>query len=137
MAKSLLNSVGEYTPDGLITDTQPPAIVRGVTLNGITAPVSLKRGTLLNGGSNGKVTPATGTLLTDADCILADDVDITKEDGNEVTVAAYYAGCFDPEKILDKDGAPIALTAEALKTLRTKGILFKGTAHILPKEEKE
>ncbi|WP_298029702.1 hypothetical protein [uncultured Dysosmobacter sp.] len=132
MAKQLNAKIAEMIPDGLITDTQPRPIVRGVTLDG-TTPATHKRGTLLTlDAEGGKVKPADSSLAeADPDCILTDDVTITEADSvSGVAVTVYVAGCFDPAKVLDKDGKPIELDAKARNTLRMKGILFKAAVPI-------
>lgn len=136
--RSLLNKVGEYVTDGLITDTLPRAIVRGVTVDGSEAG-TLYRGTLLcaEDSDGGKLKPANGDA-TKADCILADDITIEEDDSESgVPAPAYFAGCFNPEKVLNKEGKPATLDAAAQALLRTKGILFKGSRHILPEKEAE
>ena len=137
MAKQLNAKIAEMTPDGLITDTQPRPIVRGVTLDGTACSEAgkvYKRGTLLTVPSemtDEKRKPAeSGLAEVDPDCILTDDVTIGSEDSGGVEVTVYMAGCFDPAKVLDKDGAPIELDAKARNTLRTKGILFKAAVPI-------
>lgn len=133
MARQLNAKIAEMTPDGLITDTQPRPIVRGVTLDG-TTPATHKRGTLLtlDAEGDGKVKPAeSGLEGADPDCILTDDVTVTEADSaSGVAVTVYVAGCFDPAKVLDKDGKPIELDTKARNTLRTKGILFKAAVPI-------
>lgn len=138
MAKELLTTLGGMEYDGLITDTQPRPFVRGVILDG-SEQKTFKRGTLLTVADemeDDKRKPAeSGLDGAQPDCILADDVTVGAEDSAGVAVAAYFSGCFDPDKILDKDGAKIELDAKALNTLRMKGILTKATLHVLNAKE--
>ena len=64
-------------------------------------------------------TAASNETLT-ADCILADD--ITVGDGEDVNVAVYDMGCFDPDKVKVADGYTI--TAADKDALRQRGIYF-------------
>lgn len=127
MARQLNATIGEYENYGLITDTQPRKITRGVVLDG-SEQKTFKRGTLLSipTEADGKLKPFEAEGEGEPDSILTDDVTVTEEDSEGVTVTVYYQGCFDPAKVLDKDGKPVQLKAEDLNTLRMKGILFKG-----------
>ena len=145
--KELLRTLGGMDYDGLITDTQPRAVVRGVSLTATSCstPCTYKRGTLLCIDSDTDEATAFKGLKpfensgdsNKPDCILTDDVVITSADSAGVTVTAYFSGCFDPEKVLDKEGKPVKLKVSDVVTLRTKGIQFKGTLHYLNAKEEE
>lgn len=138
MAKSLLNPVAEMVQDNLITDTQPRPHIWSVTLDG-TTPATLKRGTLLTIDleSEGKAKPAESASLEEATIagILADDVTITESDSAGVIAAVYDKGCFDPELILDKDGAKLELDVKTVYALQSRDIYLKSQLHVYNAKE--
>lgn len=147
MAKELLRTLGGMEYDGLITDTQPRAVVRGVTLaaDACSTPDTVyPRGTLLCIKSDEEEATAFAGMVpfeddgeNKPDCILTDTVTITEEDSAGITVTAYFSGCFDPEKILNKEGKPAKLKVSDVVALHTKDIQFKGTLHYLNAKEEE
>lgn len=106
----------EMTFDGLVVDTAPPVVVTAGVLKGGDKK-TLKRGTLLVRGEDGKLTAyASGNK---ADCVLCDDVDL---DSADLSVPVYVGGCFNPDKLIVAGGN----VDEALKAdLAAKGILTK------------
>jgi len=118
--KNVSRTIGTNEFDGLITDTVPAVQTRGRTLAGLTAAVTLKRGTVLGVGSDGKCRIlAAGNTLT-PDSILCDDVTVGTAD---TTTVVYTAGCFDPDKVTV--AADYTMTASNLDELRKRGIVFK------------
>lgn len=121
--KDLNQKLGGMEYDGLITGLNPPPRVDGGTIARQAAPAVLKRGTLLGRAAD------TGLLsvydgATTPDCVLCDDTEIgTAED---VPVAVYTAGCFDPEKVTVAEGYTI--TQADRDKLRTYSIIFKAAA---------
>ena len=139
MPINLSNKLGESTYDGLITDVTPAPIVRGGTIRKLGTAATLKRGTVLAKSSgtagDGKLvilgTSAESNETLTPDCILCDDVDVgTAED---VTVPVYFAGCFDPNKVIPPalvtsgaglslvDVVQVVLLAEVLPALELFG----------------
>ena len=114
--------------DGLISGLTPKVKVTGGTIRKLDSESTLERGTILarSSGTAGDdklvvlgTTAASNETLT-ADCILADD--ITVGDGEDVNVAVYDMGCFDPDKVKVADGYTI--TAADKDALRQRGIYF-------------
>lgn len=132
MAINLSNKLGESVYDGLITDITPAPIVRGGTIRKLGTAATLKRGTVLakSSGSagDGKLvilgsTAASNETLT-PDCILCDDTEVgTAADAN---VPVYFAGCFDPDKVIVKEGYTV--TEDDIDKLRERGIQFKAAS---------
>ena len=132
MAINLSNKLGESSYDGLITDVQPAPIVRGGTIRKLGSAGTIKRGTILakSSGSagDGKLvilgTSAASNETLTANCILCDDTDVgTAED---VNVPVYFAGCFDPNKVIVKEGYTV--TEDDRDQLRELGIHFKAAS---------
>lgn len=122
MAKELSGKLGEMEYDGLITGLNPAVIVSGGVVTKGESAVTLKRGTVLSKGTDGKL--AVMTTSATPDSILAEDVEVgTTEDAN---VIIYTAGCFDPDKCIVAEG--YALTEADKDVLRTKNIYFKSPA---------
>ena len=127
MSIALNRKVGEMDYDGLISDLTPPVEVRGRTIPAQATETTFKRGTLFAIGQGNKMlyvlgstaTTESGTLLQD--CILCDDTTVgTTED---VSVAVYTAGCFDPGKVTVNSGYTI--TTADKDELRKRNIVFK------------
>lgn len=120
---NLYAEIGEMIYDGLVSDKAPQVIVGGGVVAGLTSGTAdLKRGAVLSKDS------ATGKLSlmasgATADCVLCDDLTLGADD---VNVAVYTSGCFDPDKVSVADG--YALTETDRDTLRTKNIYFKAKA---------
>lgn len=113
--------------DGLISGLTPKAKVSGGTIRKLGTAATLVRGTILaKSSTDGKLvilgtTAGSGETLT-ADCILADDIEVgTTED---VNVAVYDMGCFDPDKLTVKDGYTIKEADN--DALRMRGIYLAG-----------
>ena len=111
-------NVAELGHDDLIVDANPIADVFAVTI--VAAMGSLKRGTILaRNSADGKMSilGTEGATLA-ANCILAEDVDATKE----TAAIAYRTGHFATNKLMVKNEYTIK---EADKeALRTAGILL-------------
>lgn len=126
---NLNRKVGEMSYDGLITDLTPPVQVRGRTIAKLAIAATYARGTILAKSTNsGKLfilgsTPAAGDTLT-PDGILCDDTEIGTTD--DINVAVYTAGCFDPGKVTVADGYTITETDK--DELRMRDIVFKAVA---------
>ena len=118
MDKNLDKLTGTMEYDGLITGLAPQVIVGGGTIKALTKEATLKRGTVLSKGTDGKL----AVMAADAtpDCILCDDTVVGTAD---VNVTVYISGCFDPDKVTVADS--YALTEADRDTLRTKNIYFK------------
>lgn len=121
--KELNQKLGGMEYDGLITGLNPPPRVDGGTIARLAAPAVLKRGTLLGRAAD------TGLLsvydgATTPDCILCDDTEIGAAE--DVPVAVYAAGCFDPEKVTVAEGYTITQTDR--DKLRAYSIIFKAAA---------
>lgn len=132
MPINLSNKLGESAYDGLITDVTPAPIVRGGTIRKLDTAATLKRGTVLAKSSgtagDGKLvilgTSAESNETLTPDCILCDDVDVgTAED---VTVPVYFAGCFDPNKVIVDESYTV--TEDDIDNLRERGIHFKAAS---------
>ena len=120
---NLSKKIGEYKPDGLISDLTPPVQVRARTIGKLSAAATLKRGTIMSIDSATEklvVLGTSGTTLT-PDCILCDDVEVGTEE--DVNVAVYTAGCFDMEKCTVAESYTV--TSGDYDKLRMRGIVFK------------
>lgn len=135
MATNLYSKLGDVEYDGLVTDIQPPVIVRSGTIRKLGTAGTLKRGTILakSSGSAGDgklvilgTSAVTNETLT-PDCILTDDVAVGTS--ADVVATVYYGGCFDLAKCDVKSGYTI--TTADKDTLREKGILFKNASAAL------
>lgn len=126
--KELSRRVGEMDFDGLITDIIPSIQVRGGTIAAPSGAITYKRGAVLaKSGTDNRLyilgsTAGSGDTLT-PDCILCDDTEI---DGEDVAVAVYTAGCFDPEKVTVADSYTVSETDK--DKLRERGIVFKAAS---------
>lgn len=133
--KELGRKLGDMEYDGLITDLTPKPQVRGGTIAKLTTATVYKRGTLLAKSAKdgllhilGEAPPAPASGETadtyTPDCILCDDTEVgTTED---VKVATYTAGCFDPGKVtVAKD---YTITEGDKDNLRMRNIVFKAAA---------
>lgn len=123
MARTLSRKVDSMEYDGLISGLTPETKVAGGTIRKLDAAATYVRGTVLaKSSSDNKLvilgtTAATGETLT-PDCILADDVEVgTTED---INVAVYDMGCFNPGKLTVKEGYTI--TEADKDALRVRGI---------------
>jgi len=129
MTTALNRKVGEMDYDGLISDLTPPVEVRGRTIAGQATETTYKRGTIFARGQGNKklyilgsaATTESGTLLQD--CILCDDITVGASE--DVNVAAYTAGCFNPDKTTVQDGYTV--TTADKDELRKRNIAFKAT----------
>ncbi len=125
--KELNRKLGSMAYDGLITDTTPPTTVRGgLITQEAESEATYKRGTLLgfkSGSEDKLVIMAEGGDVTPT-CVLCDDVTVGTSGDEPVDV--YTSGCFDPQKLITKDG--YALTAKDVDTLRMRNIYLKAAS---------
>jgi len=127
MSRKLNQKIGEMNYDGLISDINPPIQVRGRTIAKQDTEMTYKRGTIFAKGQGNKklyvlgstATTESGTLLQD--CVLCDDITVGTDD--DVTVAVYTAGCFNPSKTAAK--ADYTVTETDKDELRKRNIVFK------------
>lgn len=107
--------LGKIEYDDFVLDCP---IVDAGTIKGTDA-ASMKRGTLLSLGSDGKLVPATSSAAPN--CILAEDVEV--EASTDAKCAVYVAGVFNVNKLILSEGYTI--TAAHKEGLRDKGIFLK------------
>ena len=124
--KELSRKLGEMEHDGLVTGINPKVRIDGGTIAALGTAATYKRGTLLGkDDATGKLSLYDGA--TTPDCILCDETEIgTTED---VVVAAYMAGCFNPDKVIVADS--YTLTEADKDKLRERGIVFKAASPAL------
>ena len=118
MEKNLVKSVGSIGQDNLIAKLTPAAETFGIKLAPLTAEATIKRGTLLAKGENGKYAIYGGSAVPSA--ILADDVVVGTS--KDETGVAYRCGNFNPDAVIVKDG--YTLTDDDIDTLRKYDIIF-------------
>ena len=128
MTTTIGQKIGEFQFDELVTDINPAVVVNGGVIKALASETTLKRGTILarssgTGGSGklvvlGTVAGENETLTTD--CILCDDTVVGTSD---VNACVYFAGCFDPNKVIVADNYTI--TDADKDALRSRGIFFK------------
>lgn len=121
MSKSLCNKVGEIGQDNLIAKLFPPAETYGITVTG--GEGELARGTvmaLVDGSYVVLDEDSTGK----ANCVLADPVDASGEDG--VTAVAYRTGHLNRKALIVANGYTMTATDE--EELRKCGILLSDMA---------
>lgn len=128
----LSRMVASMEYDGLISGLNPKVKVTGGTIRKLGAAKTLERGTILarSSGTAGDDTlvvlgseAAPDEILT-ADCILADDIEVGTDEN--VNVAVYDMGCFDPDKVKVAEGYTI--TAADKDALRQRGIYLADAA---------
>ena len=120
----LNRKVGEMNYDGLITDLNPPVQVRGGIIAKLSAEATYPRGTVLAKCDADDKLYILGTTGGDEyvpDCILCDETEIGTTD--DINVAVYTAGCFDPNKVTVDTGYTI--TEADKDKLRERNIVFK------------
>lgn len=136
--KELSRKLGEMEYDGLITGLNPPERVDGGAIAKLTTATTYKRGTLLaKSAANGLLhilgeeppTPGTGEVKDTytPDCILCDDTEVGTEE--DVIVAVYKAGCFNPDRLTVANDYTI--TEADKDKLRERGIVFKAASPAL------
>lgn len=127
--KKLNHNIGSCEYDGLIYQANPAADVFSVTLRGDSSAEEgkeklLKRGTVLALSSKDEKFVILGTNAGDsetleANCILADDVPLGKDD---VDVVAYRTGHFNRDALIVADSYELKAADE--EALRKGGILL-------------
>lgn len=121
----LNHKLGEMIFDGLISGTLPPVQIGGGKIGKLSEEGTIKRGTVLVKGEDGKLA-VIGSGEGTPDCILCDDLDVGTED--DETVAVYTAGCFDPDFLTVADG--YTLTDADIDALRIRGIVLKNKTNL-------
>ncbi|MCL2636955.1 MAG: head decoration protein [Oscillospiraceae bacterium] len=119
-------TIGKMEYDGLITDLAPAVEVRGRVIAHFSSSINYPRGTIFaRSALNNKLYPLGSVAGTDdtltPDCVLCDDTFV--DTVNDVTVAVYTAGCFNPDKCTTKDS--YQMTEADKDALRTRNIVFK------------
>lgn len=124
--KELSKKLGEMEYDGLITGLNPPDRVDGGAIAKLTTAITYVRGTLLGKAEDtGLLSLYDGTGTPD--CILCDDTEVGAEE--DVIVAVYKAGCFNPDRLTVAEGYTI--TEADKDKLRERGIVFKAASPAL------
>lgn len=121
MNKNLFGKVGEIGQDNLIAKLFPPAETFGITVAG--GEGELARGTVMALVDDSYVAldaDSTG----EANCILADPVDASGEDG--VTAVAYRTGHFNRKALIVAEDYTMTIKDE--ESLRKGGILLSDMA---------
>ncbi len=143
----LVNKIGTFEQDNLIARAFPAADTMGIVIGKLEAASTLRRGTLLARGSDGKYVPYTGpednadkeneeegeeaengkgavtTEPTDGkkpSAILCDDTYVGTED--DETAVAYRSGNFNPAAVEAASGCK--LTDADIDELRKYDIIF-------------
>lgn len=118
--RELSKKLGEMEYDGLITGLNPPKRVDGGVIAKRTTASTYVRGALLcKAEDTGLLSLYDGTGTPD--CILCDDTEVGTEE--DVIVAVYKAGCFNPDRLTVAEGYTI--TEADKDKLRERGIVFK------------
>lgn len=128
MARTLSRKVGSMEYDGLISGLTPETKVAGGTIRKLAEAATYVRGTILAKSSGEQGDSKLVILGTEAgagetltpDCILADDIEVGTDE--DVNVAVYDMGCFNPDKLTVKDGYEI--TEADKDALRVRGIFL-------------
>ena len=115
MAEQLYGTVGESQVDNLIADISFPLQTGSAILKADAG--LLLRGTLLGKDVGGEHVKASATV--DADCILADDINV---DTTPATVVTYISGAFSKNALIAENDV-----TEHQEVLRTNGIYIKAT----------
>ncbi len=111
--------IGEMEYDGLITDITPITVTSAGIIGKTTEETTFKRGTLFGKNESGVLSLYDGNGTPDS--ILCEDTVVGTAEN--VSAAVYIAGCFDPAKLIVKDG--YALTESDKDKLRQNGIILK------------
>lgn len=133
MSRTLSRVVDTMEYDGLISGLVPEAKIGGGTIRKLGAKATLVRGTVLakSSGSagDGKLvilgTSAASNETLTPDCILAEDIEVGT--AADVNAAVFEMGCFDPEKLVVKDGH--TFSADEKDALRTRGIYLAAVSN--------
>ena len=123
------NPLGTMEFDGLISGLTPQTKVTGATIRKLGTAATLKRGTILAKSSTDNKCVVLGNTAAESETltpcyILTDDIDVgTTADEN---VAVYDMGCFNPNKLIAKEGYTI--TEADKDALRVRGIFIEAVA---------
>lgn len=115
----------ESSTDGLFTGLTPPYQMRSRTIRKGSSETTYVRGTIMAVSSADNKLVILGSTAVESeiltpDCVLADDVTVGTTD--DVKVAAYTAGCFDPDRCTVAPDHEI--TAAEYDALRIRDIVF-------------
>lgn len=110
--------------DGLIYGLNPAAEAFMVTIKALSAPATLKRGTVLAIDTDKKMV-VLGSGAGTANCVLCDDTEVGTSD---VKALAYRTGHFAVEKLTVADS--YAITAADKEALRDAGILLSNAVEL-------
>jgi len=122
MARYLNKKIGDMEFDGLITDVNPPVLVRGGVLAKLAAAATYKRGTILERNATDNKLYKLGTDSGNIPhSILCDDAEIGT--AADVELPVYTAGCFHSGKVAEATG--LTITEEQLDELRMRNIVFR------------
>jgi len=119
-----LNESKTVETDGLVYGLNPAPEAFMVTIKALSAPATLRRGTVLAIGSDNKMI-VLGAGEGTANCILCDDTEVGTSD---VKATAYRTGHFAAEKLTV--AASYTLTAADKEALRDAGILLSNAAEM-------
>lgn len=112
------------TTDGLLATLNPAAEAFTVTIKALSAPATLKRGTVLATDSSGKMI-VLGSADGTANCVLCDDTEVGTSD---VKAVAYRTGHFAAEKLIVANS--YTMTAADKEALRDAGILVSNAVEM-------
>lgn len=119
----LSKKIGELEYDGLISGLNPACRVTGGTIAKAAENTTILRGSVLGRAEDtGLLSLYDGTTIPVF--ILCEDTEVGTDE--DVNVAVFEAGCFDPNKV--HVAAAYELTAEDKDTLRKYNIVFKAKA---------
>jgi len=127
MSIALNKKIGQMDYDGLISGFTPSVEVRSRTIAKQAIEATYKRGTIFAIGQDDNKIYVLGSAKTTEsgalrqDCILCDDTTVSATE--DVTVAVYTAGCFNPGKTTVQTGYTI--TDADKDELRKRNIMFK------------
>ncbi len=133
MSKNLCTKVGECAMDNLIAKLFPPTETFGVTIRKLGTAATLKRGTVLalsvsGTAADGKLvvlgTAAASNEVLEANCILADDVEVGTT--ADAVAVAYRTGHMNKKALIVASG--YTMTAADIEALRKGGILLSEMA---------
>ena len=119
MAKNLCNKVGEIGQDNLFAHAFPRALTTGVKI--AASEGTLPRGTILTTEDGTEYKTLTDETKTKASCILADEVDATKE---AAVAVAYISGNFNIHAVSGKPETEVAIDHDVQDALRHYNIIL-------------
>jgi len=123
--------IGRMEPDGLVATWAHPAAVGSVTVAGLSAAATYKRGTVLSRNASNKFVITAGAANTAAEVILANDTEV----GTTDTVAeVYVSGDFFEPALITASGYTLS-EADRL-SLKNAGIyIVDGMPAVVPVDD--